>query len=122
VHPFVSKQTKCGIVHKIFGTNGMTKHLHLLQDFNDEQTRLMSSMQGGGTRRLEGVDNPSLDIGSNNGHIHHPHNSTLGYNNPPPQGAKMSGGYNYSDSSSTAQSLSLSSSNTDSCDTVIYKG
>lgn len=105
-----------------------------LQAFNQEQHALvMSSLQQGivPKRRLDGIDNPGLDLG------HHTTNSSSLQNGHPlqngssqnpqsfsgsssPAGGKMAG-YNFSDSS-TSQSLSLSSSNTDSLDTVIYKG
>jgi hypothetical protein len=88
---------------------------------------MMASMQhhlhsgGGSGRHLDrGLDNPGLDLGphssGSNGHIHSGYNG----NSSNAGGSKMSG-YNYSDSSNS-QSLSLSSSNTDSLDTVIYKG
>lgn len=110
-----------------------------MQAFNQEQHALvMSSLQQGiaPKRRLDGIDNPALDLGPQasslpqtssaalaNGHYH----PTLqnGHTSSPstvatPQGGKMAG-YSFSDSSAS-QSLSLSSSNTDSLDTVIYKG
>ncbi|XP_035704530.1 uncharacterized protein DDB_G0283357 isoform X3 [Folsomia candida] len=89
-----------------------------IQDFNAEQTRLMSSMQG--ARRLNGVDNPALDLGGSNGQIHQQHPSSSSLSFSANGGSKMAS-YNYPDSS-TSQSQSLSSSNTDSLDTVIYKG
>jgi hypothetical protein len=89
-----------------------------LQVFNEEQSTLMASMQGGRINNMEGVDNPALDMGSiAHGHSHpHSHSYAGASSNG---SSKMSG---YFPDSSNSQSLSLSSSNTDSMDTVIYKG
>lgn len=106
------------------------------QAFNQEQHALvMSSLQPGSSgpnRRLDGIDNPALDLGglhatsfssANNTTVsHNPSSNPVTYstaNSSTPSG-KMAG-YSFSDSSAS-QSLSLSSSNTDSLDTVIYKG
>lgn len=108
-----------------------------LQAFNQEQHALvMTSLQQGlvPKKHLDGIDNPALDISgtyassaSSNFNSHHQIYGTSGptrpittQNSSTPSnsgaGGKMAG-YTFSD-----QSLSLSSSNADSIDTVIYKG
>ena len=73
----------------------------------------MASMQSVRMNNLEGVDNPALDLGP---HGHHSRSSSnVGLYNS--SNNKMSG---YFPDSSNSQSLS--SSNADSMDTVIYKG
>ena len=90
----------------------------------------MASMQGRHLLDGSGIDNPALDLGPHPNHHQPTHqhlsstNSATMYTSNNGNGNKTSSnssGYFPDSTSLNSQSLSLSSSNTDSLDTVIYK-
>src|SRR5947208_3555562 len=101
-----------------------------VQVFNEEQALLASSSQS--VRQMNGgIDNPALDIGRSHPNPHsysqnppkqQPPSSTTMYNGGGGGGGGKMSGYFPDSASTSSQSQSLSSSNTDSLDTVIYKG